>query len=255
MPHKQTLTHGSDGAEYRFKIDAYSPATMPMSRLAQYMAELSQILGEHSAVHFQKLARGSTVLISKVDREAAPKVRDRVIALRRGDESKDVRAAYDKINNLLRADNALGILKEQNVARGVVIKFPGREEFPPIRQQGAIHGIVIGIKGKDETVSVTLQCDRRVVSGIYTSKTIAKELGVRLFEPVRLFGRGRWARGVEGNWNLLDFKIESFDSLIEVPLSDALADIRSIPTEWDDAAYSELAFMRHGPKDKLSGGH
>ena len=65
------------GTEYRFRIDAYSPETMPMARLAEYMAELALLLGEPSAVHFKRLARGSTVLVNSVDREAAPKVRQR----------------------------------------------------------------------------------------------------------------------------------------------------------------------------------
>ena len=37
------------GAEYRFSIDAYTPATMPMARLAEYMAQLALILGEPGA--------------------------------------------------------------------------------------------------------------------------------------------------------------------------------------------------------------
>jgi len=48
------------GGEYRFKIDAYTPDTMPMSRLAEYMRELSEMLGEPSAVHFERLEPGST---------------------------------------------------------------------------------------------------------------------------------------------------------------------------------------------------
>ncbi len=35
----------TDGCEYRFVIEAYSPDTLPMSRLAEYMAALAQLLG------------------------------------------------------------------------------------------------------------------------------------------------------------------------------------------------------------------
>jgi hypothetical protein len=52
MPHNQAPQRKSDGTEYRFVIDAYSPDTMPMARLAQYMAELSQILGECPSSEF-----------------------------------------------------------------------------------------------------------------------------------------------------------------------------------------------------------
>ena len=82
---KSKNTGRRGGAEYRFKIDAYSPDTMPMSRLAQYMAELADLLGEQTAVHFKRITKGSTVLNATVDREAEPKVRDRVSSVRAGD--------------------------------------------------------------------------------------------------------------------------------------------------------------------------
>jgi hypothetical protein len=80
-------------------------------------------------------------------------------------------------------------------------------------------------------------------------------LGAKLFEPVRLFGRGRWARDAEGNWSLIVFKVESFEGLLDVPLTSALAELRSIPTEWDDESYGELGVIRQGPKGKRNGGH
>ena len=52
MPRKQKPKTTRAGTEYRFKIDAYTPQTMPLVRLAEYMAELAQLLGEPTAVHF-----------------------------------------------------------------------------------------------------------------------------------------------------------------------------------------------------------
>jgi hypothetical protein len=258
MPRKPRSPRESAGGEYRFKIDAYTPETMPMARLSEYMRALSEILGEPSAVHFRRLEKSSTVVVSKVDREAAPKVRQRVAALRRGDAPKDISAAYGEINKLLRADNAIGVLCEDE-PRGVIIRFPGREEiseeFPAIRQPGSVDGVVIGIRGKDETIHITLQSDGRQISGFVTNKTLAKQLGTRLFEPVRLYGRGKWSRDAEGNWHLEEFRVDTFDGLADVPLSSALDELRSIPTEWDEKSYSNLDLIRHGPTDKRNGGH
>jgi len=47
-----------------FVIDAYSPETLPMSRLAEYMAQLATLLGEKDHVHFVELA----ALIHAVER-------------------------------------------------------------------------------------------------------------------------------------------------------------------------------------------
>ena len=50
-------------------------------------------------------------------------------------------------------------------------------------------------------------------------------------------------------------KVESFDGLVDVPLSSALSELRSIPTELDDNSYQELGVIRHGPTSKRNGGH
>lgn len=246
------------GAEYRLKIDAYSPETMPMARLAQYMSEFAALLGERDAVHFHRLTRGSTVLNAKIDREAAPKVRDRIESVRVGEATGEPMRAFATINKLLRDDNAVGILKSTHT-KGIVIRFPGREaaeeKFASIRQQGSIDGIVTGVRGRDDTIHITIQSEGRQISGCEASRTIAKQLGAKLFEPVRLFGRGKWSRDADGVWTLLYFKIENFEALRDETLTDALIDLRSIPTEWGDDAYSLLDMIRQGPRSKQNGGH
>src|SRR4051812_13804049 len=98
---------------FQFKIGAYSPESMPLERLAQYMAELAALLGERTAVHFHRLVKGSTVVSTKVDREAVPKVRDRMASVRSADAATDAMRAYNSLNRLLRDDNATGVLREK----------------------------------------------------------------------------------------------------------------------------------------------
>lgn len=221
-----------------------------MARLAEYMARLADMFGEPASVHFERLEAGSTVLVSKIEREAAPKVRQRVISVRRREGPSEGMRAYKAINRLLREDNGVGLLKEKQ--RGAtIIRFPGREEteetFPAVRQYGSIDGVLVRIGGKDQTVHVTLESENEQIVGCFTNRQIGKDLGHRLFEPVRLFGRGRWSRDNEGRWTLLDFKIEGFDPLNDMPLSDALTRLRSIKIEWGPDALEELKIIRHGP--------
>jgi hypothetical protein len=248
------------GAEYRFKIDAYTPDTMPMARLAEYMAELSQLLGEAAAVHFRRLEPGSTVVVHKIDREAVPKVRARATSVRRGDAPQDAMRAFKTLNKLLREDNAVGALQDKRgKTNAIILRFPGRletvEKFAAIRQQGSIDGIINRIGGRDETVHVGLESEDKQISGCYTTRGIAKELRHLLFEPVRLYGRGRWNRDDDGNWTLEEFKIESFEALKDAPLSTALAELRDMPTDWVEGAYKELKKIRHGEPRKKHGGH
>ncbi|UPJ50792.1 hypothetical protein IVB30_05155 [Bradyrhizobium sp. 200] len=247
-----------DRAEYRFRIDAYSPETIPMARLAEYMGELSRLLGEPNAVHFNRLEPGSTVLVSQVEHEAIPKVRARTNSVRRGEGPSEAARAFKQINKLLREDNAVGFLHDKKVS-AVIIRFPGREEpeekFPVVRQQGSIDGTVIRVGGQDETVPVWLEVEDKKLSGCVATRAVAKQLGSKLYEPVRLFGKGRWSRDNEGQWSLVEFKIESFEPLQEASLSTVLQELRSIPTEWTDASFDELTDLRHGTKRKPHGGH
>jgi hypothetical protein len=259
MPKKPRERAAAGNAEYRFKIDVYSPETMPMARLAQYMGELAQLLGEPAAVHFKRLARGSTILVHSVDREAVPKVQQRTSSVRRGEGTQEAQRAYKTLNKLLREDNAVGFLREKRTS-AVVLKFPGRlapeERFAAVRQYGSIDGVINRIGGRDETIHVSLEMDGQQISGCYTTRAVAKELRHVLFDTtVRLFGRGKWNRDGDGNWSLEEFKIESFEPLKDAPLSQVLTELRSIPTHWTDESYDELRAIRHGPGDKRNGGH
>ncbi|MDC8012280.1 hypothetical protein, partial [Tahibacter soli] len=94
-----------DDDRYVFRIDAFTPETIPMARLAAYMAELAAMLGEEDNVHFEKITTGSAKLAVKVERPAVAKVRNNVNEARMG-----VRGTrgdrYRKLNEMLRSDNA-----------------------------------------------------------------------------------------------------------------------------------------------------
>ena len=240
------------GAEYRLVIDAYSPEKIPMARLAEYMRQFADILGEPAAVHFARLETGSTVLVSKVEREAVPKVKKRVFAVRRREGPSEGVRAYKAINRLLRDDNAVAVLKEDKKT-STIIRFPGREEieeeFPVVTEHGSIDGVIVRIGGKDDTVHVTLESEGEQVTGCYTTRQVALDLRHQLFEPVRLFGRGRWARDNEGRWSLDRFKIDTFEALDDAPLSEALVELQAIKADWGPDPLAELPAIRHGPRN------
>lgn len=242
---------GREGAEYRFRIDAFTPATMPMKRLAEYMAELAAMLGEPGAVHLMQVEEGSTVPVIRVDFEAIPKVRDRVAGVARGDAENDAILPFRRLNRLLREDNATAVLREPR-RNTPVLKFPGRDEkqdlSTTIRQHGSVDGKLVRIGGKDETIHATLSTEGQTVGKIHMTEMVAKRLATKLFEYVRLIGVGRWRRAGDGTWSLEEFKVEDFESLQVTPLSGVLKDIRAIGTGFETPdAFGELKRLRHGP--------
>lgn len=235
------------GQEYRFRMGAYTPETLPLGRLADYLEELATLLGEDKFVHLLRLEAGSTVLVHKIDVEAVPKVRDRTAAVRRGEGAPDAMRAYRRINRLLREDNGTGVLLEETGAE--VIRFPGREderpEFTSVPQQGELHGEVVRIGGVGESVPVMLQAGGQTLTGIYAKRSVAKPLARHLFEPVRLYGTGRWTRSADGDWQVERFVVDRFDVLDERSLSSLVLALRAVPGgEWGSNAVNDILVHR-----------
>ena len=53
--------------EYVLRIDAFTPDTMPMARLAEYLGALARLLGHAEHTHFVRLEEGSAKLVHRVD--------------------------------------------------------------------------------------------------------------------------------------------------------------------------------------------
>lgn len=238
--------------EYRFCIDAFTPATMPMARLAEYMADLALLLGEPERVHFVRLDEGSIALVQTVDEFAYPKVRKRVHGVQTGDACVDALKAFGNLDRRLAQDNAVGTLSGGEGAD--VVHFPGRERPMPLtygsfRQQGSLDGVLIRIGGKDASVHATLQ-DGDQTWRCELTRERARELREHLFEkPIRVFGEGRWRRGPDGKWTLETFRVTSFEILDDTPWRRTVDRLRSIEgAEWLTTAdpLSELRSLRNG---------
>ena len=172
--------------EIRFRIDAFTPDTLPMARLAEYMADLAVILGEPGNVHFVRLEESSAVLVQKVDAVAVPKVRERTRLVRAGEGPPDALRAYHRVNHHLRQDDSVGVLTEETGAE--IIRFPGREQaaqvtFAAFNQEGTLDGVIIHLGGTGDPVPVHLQAANRLYSHCFASRALAKTLGGYIFGP------------------------------------------------------------------------
>ena len=220
-----------DANEYRFVIDAYSPDTLPMSRLAEYMADLARLLGSVERVHFVRLEPGSTVLVQSVEPEAAPEIRYRIHALAHDKAPEDAAKAFKALNRHLAADNATGSLREGDGAE--VIRFPGREQLPSssfgaFNQPDVLDGVLIRVGGRDNTVPVHLR-DGDAIHMCNATRDIARRLAIHLYGPtLRVRGDARWERDAEGGWSMKRFNITGFDELDVAPLSKVVGQLRDV---------------------------
>lgn len=226
--------------EYTFRIDgSYRPDTIPLERLGDYLAALGQLFGEQAQVHFSKLTKGSTVVHATVEHSAVPKVERRVQRVAIGEGTGKATKAYERLDDLLREDNATGQLSggRNNV---IHIDFQGckraeRVLYGPIKQVGIIDGEVFRIEGRDATVHVGVMDGVRTYS-LEAPAAMGKELAP-LFRSgiVRFRGEGTWFRHGPGNRELRRFKIDGFERLDQAPLSDAINQLRQAGIgEWAD---------------------
>ena len=237
-----------DQREYRFVIDAYSPDTLPMARLAEYMAELARLLGRADQVHFVRLEGGSAVLVQNVEPEAAPDVRERLRSLQQDNPPDDAAKAFANLNRYLADDNATGILQEGESAE--VIRFPGREEPAPVtfgafNQPGVLDGVLIRVGGRDDTVPAHLH-DGETIHVCNTARDVARRLAVHLYgPPLRVHGNGRWERDADGCWVMKRFNITSFDVLDDAPLGEVAQRLRDVEGSGWKEIEDPTAELRH----------
>ena len=224
--------------EYRFTISAYTPDTLPMSRLAAYMGDLARLLGHVERVHFARLEAGSACLVQRVDPEAAPEVEKRLLAVAENQAPEDAAKAFKALNQHLADDNATGSLREGRGAE--VIRFPGCDETPPLsfgpfNQPGVLDGVLIRVGGQDETVPVHLQ-DGDTTHICNATREMAKQLAAHLYgRTLRVQGNGRWERYADGQWEMKRFNITEFDELDDAPLSEVVGRLRSVKgSGWKD---------------------
>lgn len=218
---------------YTLHIDAYTPETIPMARLAQYMQNLAVLLGHESAVHFESLKPGSTRLVTRIDHENVPKVASQLDQIRRGEGSPEARAAQSEIDRLLAEDNATGRIYAGDDESAEVIAFPGVTRsrpvsYGPFNQEGSLDGVLISVSGADQTVHLQLKNGDTKHTNIDTNRDMARRMAKHMYEPIRIHGTGRWLRDQNGDWILRRFRVESFTVLRADDLRDAVNELREV---------------------------
>ena len=167
--------------EFTLHIDAYTPETIPMERLAAYLLEWAVLMGETQSVHFDRVDGGSVHPKARVAWEAAPKVRRRIAEARGQEGPSEPRAAIRKIDQMLVQDNASATLYEnrRDAEPAKILYFPGAKaavntDYGPFQQAGTLTGVPIVIGGENDPVPVHLQ-DRDTVHNCRASRDIAKD--------------------------------------------------------------------------------
>ena len=243
--------------QYRLKIDVFSVDSLPMARLAEYMAELATLLGERERVHFSHLEKGSAVLVSNIEPVAFPKVENRVAQVREGSAPKEAMQAYKNIDNLLAKDGAVAVLSGPGTSN--LIEFPGRSRPKPVRygpfwESGTLDGRIIRIGGRDDTIPVWLKDGDVEYHCNVRGEDVARRIAAYyLAGVVRVHGRGKWVREETGIWKLEQFDINEFEVLVDSPMTDVVGRLRAVEgSTWHESedALSDILGLRRDDRDR-----
>jgi hypothetical protein len=230
---------------YELYIDALTPATIPMARLSEYMADFAELLGHQEHVHFDGVKPGSLSIACRVEPIARNKVLRRVEEVRYRTAPKRALVAYASLDKRLAEDNAIGRIVQRTAK---VIEFPGRTRVVerstgPIEQSGTLDGEVIQIGGRDETINVHLKMGDEIIHCV-TTKPVARRLAPHLFgPPVRLSGSGVWSRAESGTWSVRRFTITDFETLDRTPLPKLFEGLRTKLAPRPQGRTNPVAFL------------
>jgi hypothetical protein len=243
---------------YKFRIDSFTPSTIPMHRLAEYMLELAKLLGNEQSVHFKELKSGSAVLVSTVEHVAVPKVRERLTRIdakatgpRGATAVDDASNPFRKLNSMLAHDNAVGRLHR---GTAVILSFPGRQsarvKIGPVTQPTTLVGQLVRIGGRDASAHALVEDAEGRSWKILMTRDQARPLGQHLYgDCLRFSGSGRWFRTEEGRWELEELRLQSCEPIANESLRDSVNALRLIEgTDWrtvDDQAKA-LDTIRNG---------
>ncbi len=235
----------------RFKIDVYTPETLPMERLAEYMLQFAKLLGEPDHVHFIDVERGSAVLLARIEEVAAPLVERRLADASRGQGDPEALKAHQALDDMLANDNAVGQVLDESGTE--VIAFQGRNrpkplEYGPFRENGVLEGVIIKVGGVGERPPVWLQDNQQVYKRCNARRSVARELGKHLYGSlIRVSGSGNWMRLASGGWLMRSFDIKDFEILDDAPLADVIKRLHGVEgADWGDNPLADLAHLRSG---------
>lgn len=236
----------ADFEELSFVIPGYTPETIPLGRLIEYLQQMSVILGDPESLHLVAIKEGSVAPVLHAPRAVALQARDRARRVSHGDGTRKQVDAYNRVRRMLRRDSPSAdrpaLLRSD---RQVLLEIPAAPEDPGaltgIRQATSIDGQLIRVGGAGEDAALQLQdMQGRIHSGFTAKRTLAKELASLLWEPVRLSGVGIWQRTGEGEWCLERMQVQSYETLEDEDLSLVIDRMRSLEVQWPKDVLEKL---------------
>lgn len=230
---------------YTFKIERFTPETMPFGRLMEYYQEVRKLI-RVDALHLVDLKKESLGSVFKIADEARSDVAQDLASVKDGTAPITRRRAAQTINQMLREDETSAAFLTDTGE--TVIAFPGMSAPVMLRTKAKAQflGELYHISGvpRNNFARVRIETAAHGVIFCKTTVAMAKALRANLFEDIKVWGRGVWERSAIGEWSISDFEIEDFMPVKRETLRDALDDIRDLNIKWPTNSIEDFKTLR-----------
>jgi len=126
------------------KLNDCSPETLPMKRLGQYLAHLSDMLGAVEHVHFSAVSKGSAMLNVNIEDLHYQKVLTHVREVPNGMGAKKHLSAYRALQQLMDEDGTGGAILDNTEAQVLSFrKRPDDEKPLVVNKSGSVRAVCI----------------------------------------------------------------------------------------------------------------
>jgi len=240
----------ADFERFEFVLPGYTPETMPLDRLLEYLGQLMVILGNPSDLHLIKIEKSSTKPVFLMPHHAAVKARKRARDTWEGGGPVPARKAYSRIRRMVSEDG--GEPARLTSKSATILEFPSvdlgaDQEIGSVRQASSITGELIRVGGETEFDQILVRdVSGAVIAGCFATKETAKQLAKHLHEYVRLHGIASWHRDRHGKWQMMRMKVQTFEKVDDESLTHALAAVQGAVVDWPENLSEELLAMRSG---------
>lgn len=244
----------ADYEELSFVIPGYTPETLPLNRLIEYLQQMSVLLGEPENLHLMEVRTGSAAPTFRIPTPVAAVANDRAARVQRGDGTKKQVDAYNRLRRMIRRDTRdAGQPAFLRNPHKVVLEIPAAPDdlgvLSGVRQFTTVDGQLVRVSGAGNGEDATLQVqdlDGRIMSGFTAKRMLAKEMARLMWEPVRLSGVGLWCRDEDGAWTIERMQVQSYERLDDEELGVTVERMRGLNVQWPDDAFDQLIAQRDG---------
>jgi hypothetical protein len=234
--------------EIEIVIPGFTPETIPLDRLIEYLQRFADMVGEPREMHLVRIDKSSAKPVLKMPAPTASRVRERISTVRAGRGTREQGAAFRRLRRMVQQDGGEPALIRGD--SGVILLSV--QPLPPeegtvvgVRQQTQFDGVLQRVGGSGDYIPVQMRdLSGAVVSGFSAERDVAKAMARNLFEPLRVYGTGSWDRDASGAWSLNRMLIRSFDVLKDEDIGDVLKALRDANVAWPADADDRLASER-----------